>query len=189
MAYTHGTPEWEEAYMKQATERAEAQPKPYAYFMPEWILEWEKFIQSDPVYKSVALPDWEGAVVLHILKNPDFGVDQDIYVYLDLWHDQCHSIRIVPSEYGKQGAYVITGTIERWMAVGRRQLDVVKGMMQGKLKLKGNLPAIVRAIKPAVRLVEAAADVGGRMPDEFTPEEIEDFRNTINDLVAEFNIT
>jgi putative sterol carrier protein len=189
MAYTHGTPEWEAAYVKVTKERMATQPKPFGYFLPEWIGEWEKFMQADPVYKSVALPEWEGAVVLHVLKNPDFGVDQDIYVYLDLWHNQCRSIRIVPSEYGKKGAYVITGTIERWMAVGRKQLDVVKGMMQGKLKLKGNLPAIVRAIKPAVRLVEAAAEVGGRMPDEFSPQEIENFRKTINDLVTEFNIT
>lgn len=189
MPYTHGTPEWEEAYAKKTRERMETQAKPYRYFLPEWIGEWEKFVQNDPIYKSVAPPDWEGAVVLHVLKNSKYGIDRDIYAYLDLWHGACRSIRIVPSEYGKRGTYVITGAIERWMAVGRKQLDVVKGMMQGKLKLKGNLPAIVRAIKPAVRLVEATSEVAGRMPDEFTTEELEKFRQTINDLTSEFNIT
>jgi putative sterol carrier protein len=108
---------------------------------------------------------------------------------MDLHQKECRSIRIVPAEYGKKGAYVITGTIDRWMAVGRKQLDVVKGMMQGKLKLKGNLPAIVRAIKPAVRLVEASVEVGGRMPDEFSPEEIEEFRNSIQSLMTEFGLS
>lgn len=189
MAYTHGTPDWEEAYVNKMEERMESQPKPYRYFAPEWVGAWEKLLKADPIYKSVALPDWEGAVVLHVLKNPDFGVDQDIYVYLDLWHQECRSIRHVPAEFGKQGAFVITGTIDRWMAVGRKQLDVVKGMMQGKLKLKGNLPAIVRAIKPAMRIVETSAEVGGKMPDELSPQEIEDFRAMIKDLTTEFNIT
>lgn len=188
MAYKHGTPEWEAAYVQKTKERMGNQPKPYIYFMPEWVGAWEQFLKADPVYKSVALPDWEGAVVLHVVKNPDYGVDQDIYVYLDLHKDQCRSIRIVPSEFGKKGAYVITGSIDRWMAVGKKQLDVVKGMMQGKLKLKGNLPAIVRAIKPAVRLVDAAAEVGGSMPDEWSPEQIENVRKTIQELATEFSI-
>jgi putative sterol carrier protein len=188
MAYTFGTPEWEEAYKALTKERMESEKKPYAYFMPEWIGAWEAFLKADPIYREAALPDWKGAVVLHALAAPNYGVDQDIYIYMDLHQKECRSIRIVPAEYGKKGAYVITGTIDRWMAVGRKQLDVVKGMMQGKLKLKGNLPAIVRAIKPAVRLVEASVEVGGRMPDEFSPEEIEEFRNSIKSLMIEFGL-
>ncbi|MBU1171450.1 MAG: SCP2 sterol-binding domain-containing protein [Proteobacteria bacterium] len=188
MPYTHGTQEWEEAYTAVTKKRMDSEKKPYIYFMPEWVGAWEEFLKADPVYKSVALPDWKGAVVLHVLKNADYGVEQDIYVYLDLLANQVRSIRIVPSDYGKSGAFVITGTIERWMAVGKKELDVVKGMMQGKLKLKGNLPAIVRAIKPAVRLVDAAAEVGGLMPDAWTPEIIESIKETIKNMAAEFNI-
>jgi hypothetical protein len=75
------------------------------------------------------------------------------------------------------------------MAVGRKQLDVVKGMMQGKLKLKGDLPTVVKAVKAAVRLVETAGEVGGIYPDELNPEQIESFRKLIKDLTEEFNIT
>lgn len=188
MPYIHGTPEWEDAYVKITNDRMASMPKPYIYFMPEWVGEWEKFLKADSIYKSVALPDWRGSVVLHVLQNSDYGVDQDIYVYLDLFSNQVRSIRIVPADFGKKGTFVITGTIERWMAVGKKELDVVKGMMQGKLKLKGNLPAIVRAIKPAVRLVDAAAEVGGLMPDEWSAEKIEEIRATIKNLVTEFNI-
>jgi len=35
---------------------------------------------------------------------------------------------------------VITGSIERWVQVGKKELDVVKGMMQGKLKLRETFP-------------------------------------------------
>jgi len=38
-----------------------------------------------------------------------------------------------------------------------KELDPIKGMMQGKLKLKGDLPTIVRYVKAAQELVNAAS--------------------------------
>ena len=41
----------------------------------------------------------------------------------------------------------------------RKELDPIKGMMQGKLKLKGDLPTIVRAVKASQELVNSSATV------------------------------
>jgi putative sterol carrier protein len=188
MPYTYGTPEWEEAYVKQANERMKTQTKPYIFFMPEFLLTWEKVLKEDAVYKEVA-KDWEGSVVLVVQKKPEYGFEQDIYVWMDLWHGDCRSIRNVPDHAGKKGAFVINGSVERWMAVARKQLDPVKGMMQGKLKLKGDLPTIVRAIKAALRLVETVGMVGGKLPDEWSPAEIEQVRTVLKNLGGEFGIT
>jgi Putative sterol carrier protein len=188
MAYTYGTPEWEEAWKKMTKDAMASQRKPLIFFSPEWIGMWEKLLQGDSKYKEVA-KDWEGSVVLHLQAKPEFGVDRDIYVHMDLWHGDCRAIRVVPTEAGKKGNFVISGTIERWVLVGKKQLDPVKGMMQGKLKLKGDLPTIVRAVKAALRLVETAGEVGGKFPGELNPEETTMFRKIINDLCAEFSIT
>ena len=144
MPYTYGTPEWDEAFNKLIQDRTASQPRPWLVFSPEWMGEWETFIQNDAKYKELALPNWENPIVIHVLKNPALGVDHDIYVKMDLWHNgECRSIKYIPpSAVGKPGDFVITGTIERWFAVGRKQLDVIKGMMQGKLKLKGDLPLL-----------------------------------------------
>jgi len=48
----------------------------------------------------------------------------------------------------------------------RKELDPIKGMMQGKLKLKGNLPVIVRFVKAAQELVNCTSDVDTRFIDE-----------------------
>ena len=48
----------------------------------------------------------------------------------------------------------------------KRELDPVKGMMQGKLKLKGDLPTIVRYVKAANELV----NIAGTVPTEFVDE-------------------
>ncbi|PKN52118.1 MAG: hypothetical protein CVU55_08670 [Deltaproteobacteria bacterium HGW-Deltaproteobacteria-13] len=191
MPYTFGTPEWEEAFKKLTQERIATQPRPFVVFSPEWIGEWEKYVQNDAKYKELAQPNWENPVILHMLKNPALGVDQDIYVKLDLWHNgECRSIRYIPNTaVGQPGDFVVTGTVERWLAVGRKQLDVTKGMMQGKLKLKGDLPTIVKAVKSSVRIVETVGEVDGKFPDELTPEQTEAFRKVVQDLTKEFNIT
>lgn len=107
---------------------------------------------------------------------------------MDLWHGDCRSIRYVPKDVGESGDFVITGSLERWLQVARKQLDTIKGMMQGKLKLKGDLPTIVRAVKAAARLVDIVADLNTIYPDELTPEQIEEFKGWIIPLREKYGV-
>ena len=72
------------------------------------------------------------------------------------------------------------------MDVGRKNLDIVQGMMQSKMKLKGDLATIVRFVKASTRLAEIASIVGGKFPDELMPEEVEKLRATVKDLGGRF---
>lgn len=186
MALEYGTDEWEKAYQEMIAERSQT-PPPYIYFGPEWVALYEKTIQNDQVYKDAA-KTWEGSVVIHITPAPEMGIDKDLYVFMDLWHGECNSMRIVPAEKGESGDFVVTGSMERWIQVGKKQLDTIKGMMQGKLKLKGDLPTIVRAVKAAARLVDVSADIGGIFPDELTPEQVAEFRAWLVPLREQFGV-
>ena len=180
MALQYGSDEWEQAYKEMISERT-ASPPPYIYFTPEWVAVYEKTIQEDDAYKEAA-KTWEGSVVLHATAEPELGFDDDLYIYMDLWHGECRWAKIIPKEAGEAADFVITGSLERWMQVARKQLDVIKGMMQGKLKLKGDLPTIVRAVKASARLVDLSADVGGTFPDELSAEQLEELRGQLNPL-------
>jgi putative sterol carrier protein len=61
--------------------------------------------------------------------------------------------------------YVIRA-LTRWKDVLRGELDPVKGMMQGKLKLQGDLPTIIRYVRAANELVHLTMTV----PTEFLDE-------------------
>lgn len=184
MSISYGTDEWDKEYEAWVAKRMEESP-PYIYFTPEWVALYEKTVQNDPAYKEAA-KDWEGSVVLHVLPDPNYGVDVDLYVFMDLWHGDARSVRLVPNDVGEAGDFVITGSLERWMQVARKQLDTTKGMMQGKLKLKGDLPTIVRAVKAAQRLTDISAEVGGKFPDELNPEEMEELKGVIKTLSEKF---
>jgi putative sterol carrier protein len=187
MNLSYGTEEFTKAYDEMLDRRLAEESKPYLYFSPEWIHEYEQATQNDADYKEAA-KTWEGTVVLHVEAAPQYGIGIDIYVLMDLWHGDCRSMGIVPPEAGEAGDFVITGSMDQWMKVGRKELDVVKGMMQGKLRLKGDLPTIVRAVKASIRLVDLSSEVGGKYPDELSPEEIEHTRGWITPLGEQFGL-
>ena len=47
-----------------------------------------------------------------------------------------------------------------------KELDATKGMLQGKLKLKGDLPTIVRYTKASQEMTECTTRVPVEWPDE-----------------------
>ena len=180
MAPKYGTDEWESAYQAFLAERTKDGP-PYIYFTPEWAALYEKTIQNDEAYRDAA-KTWEGTVVLHVEAAPEFGLEFDLFVFMDLWHGECRSIRIVPTDAGEAGDFVISGSLERWTQVAKKELDSTKGMMQGKLKLKGDLPTIVRAVRASQRLTDLSADVGGFFPTELEAAKVQELRAVMTDF-------
>lgn len=164
MALAYGTDEWLQAYNDLVQERMPLGP-PYIMGTPEWVATYENLVQNDAAYKEAA-KTWEGSVVLHILPKPEIGLDKELYIFMDLWHGDARFIKAVPPDVGESGDFVITGEYDRWKQVMMKELDTVKGMMQGKLKLKGDLPTIVRAVKAAVRLVDISNIIDTTFPDD-----------------------
>ena len=80
---------------------------------------------------------------------------------------QGSSIRPVHRRRASKAKFIIRAPYTRWKEVIHKELDPVKGMMQGKLKLKGDLPTIVRYVKAANELVNLA----GTVPTEFVDEQ------------------
>lgn len=131
----------------------------------EWMKEYVTRINDSADYKE-ASATWEGDVSYVIEAEPDKGVPEDVWAWLDLHHGECREGKLVSPDEGEKARFVIRAPYSRWKEVIRRELDPVKGMMQGKIKLKGDLPTIVRYVKAANELVNLAASV----PTEFADE-------------------
>jgi putative sterol carrier protein len=131
----------------------------------QWLKEYVERINRSQGYKEAAA-DWEGDVAYMIEAEPDKGVPEDVWAWLDLWHGECRDGKIVGPEEGEKARFVIKAPYSRWKQVIQKELDPVKGMMQGKLKLQGDLPTIIRYVKAAQELVNLAQTV----PTEFADE-------------------
>lgn len=132
----------------------------------EWLDTYVERINASNAYREAAAT-WEGDVSYVFEAEPDCGVPEEIWAWLDLWHGQCRQGRYgVPPGEGSQAKFVIRAPYGRWKEVINKELDPVKGMMQGKLRLTGDLPTIIRYVKAANELVNLAASV----PTEFVDE-------------------
>jgi putative sterol carrier protein len=139
---------------------------PFTFPSSEWVDEFKKEINASPAYRASGAT-WEaGAIALVTEKNPDIGLAEDFAIWLDLYHGECREAKAVGVEEAQKAPFVIRGTYERWKQVLRKELDPVKGMMQGKLQLKGDLPTVVRYVKASQDLVESSTRVPTKFLDE-----------------------
>ena len=134
----------------------------------EWLELYVEKINSSAEYADAAAT-WEGDLVFAYEKEPDKNVPDDVFAWLDLWHGKCRAAEILggPEDPKAQSAkFTISAPYSRWKSVLRKELDPVKGMMQGKIKVRGDLPTIVRYVKASNVLV----DLTGAVPTEFIDE-------------------
>ena len=131
----------------------------------EWMAIYRERINASEDYRDAAAT-WEGDIAFVFEAEPDRGVPEDLWAVLDLWHGECRDSRMVSAEEGARCAYVIRAPYSRWKEVLRGDLDPVKGMMQGKLKVQGDLATIVRYVRAANELVHLTMQVPTRFRDE-----------------------
>ncbi len=175
MAPVYGSEEWEAVYQEILQRRLREQSPPYVQGTPEWMDAYEKSIQGDAAYREAAA-DWEGSLVFHFLASPDVGLERDSYMYLDLWHEECRAVRPVPEEVGEAADFILSASYWTWRKANLGELDTNKGILQGKIRLKGDLGSVVRHNQAAARLGILSAKVGGRWLDELDPGEREEIR-------------
>lgn len=131
----------------------------------EWVALFVEAINGSQRYREAAA-SWEGDIAFVFEAEPDRGLLEDVVAWLDLWHGECRSGRIVTAEEGAAARYVVRAAYSRWKDVLRGDLDPIKGMMQGKLKLRGDLPTMIRYVKAANELVTLTGSVPTEFPDE-----------------------
>jgi putative sterol carrier protein len=130
-----------------------------------WFDEFVGLVNGSAEYK-VAAAEWEGDIAFEILAEPDRRFPDDVWGYLDLWHGVCRRGGVVSAAEGTTAAYTITAPYSRWKDVVLGRLDPIKGMMQGKLRVRGDLPTIVRQVRAANELVRLTGEVETVFPDE-----------------------
>jgi putative sterol carrier protein len=124
----------------------------------EWTEEYRTLINASPEYREAA-HDWEGSVVYHFQAEPDKGLSEDVYGFFDLWHGECREAKQVDAAEAAGAAFVISAPYSTWKQVLKKELDPMKAVMQGKLKLTGDLAKAVRYTKATMVLNDIAANV------------------------------
>ena len=123
----------------------------------EWIEKFMEVVNNSPSYKEAA-KTWEGDFLFVV--EPDEKLDKKHIFYLDLWHGDCRSVDLFDEDQELPETEVeYAGSYSNWLKVINGEIDPIKGILTGKMKLKGNKGKVMRAAKAAMELVNSAQKV------------------------------
>jgi len=134
-------------------------------FSPEFASAFKDEINKSSVYKQAG-KGWKWTVGLVVEAEPDKRFPEAKGVFMDLYDGEARSIKMVGAAEAGACDFVITAPYSRWKQVMQKELDPTKGMMQGKLKLKGDLPTIVRYTRASQEMTECTTRIPVEFPDE-----------------------
>jgi putative sterol carrier protein len=123
------------------------------YFTLEWSEEYCKALNNNPKYEKAG-ETWEGDFIF-ISDNQG----EKTYLYMDLWHGKCRSVAEASED--TEAEFIIEGLYEDWVRVAKKELDPIRGMMEGVLNLQGDMSKIMRATKAAIELVNTITMMEG----------------------------
>jgi putative sterol carrier protein len=139
---------------------------PHTFPSPEWVSEFKQVLDRSAAYKAAGATWTHGAVALVVRKDAALGIPDDIGVWLDLHQGVCRDARVVDNAEAQKAPFCITAEYSRWKSVIKKELDPIKGMMQKKLELKGQMTTIVKYVNASKELVECATQVPTKFLDE-----------------------
>src|SRR6266702_548363 len=123
-------------------------------------------IHASEDYRSASTEWTHGSVALVLPAQPAIGVAEDVGIWLDLDRGVCRAAKLVARQDAQQAPFVLTAEYRYWKQIIKKELGPIAGIMQRKVALQGSLPIVVRFIKSAEALVDAATRVPTRFLDE-----------------------
>lgn len=140
----------------------------HAFPSADWVAAYEAAINSSDDYRTASTEWTHGSVALVMPAQPAIGVPEDVGIWLDLDRGVCRAAKLVPRQDALQAAFVLTAEYRYWKQIIKKELGPIAGIMQRKVALQGSLPIVVRFIKSAEALVDAATRVPTRFLDDAT---------------------
>lgn len=136
-----------------------------AYLFPsrEWAEIFMDELNNDDEFAKAGAK-WEGDINFVIQDLP--GTATNEVIYLDLWHGKCRGVDYTAERDAKDAAFDIIAPLSNWKRVISKQIGPIPAMVSGQLKVKGNLPYILRYVVSAQRMVECAGRLNTIFPDE-----------------------
>ena len=132
-------------------------------FSEEFAQAYKDELNKSERYRQAA-GGWKWKVGLVV--EPDAGLDAAKGILLDLFEGEARDVRVVSPEEARTADFVISGAYSQWKSLMRRELDPMRAMLTGKLKVKGDLATLMRYTRAANEMTEATTRIDIDFPDE-----------------------
>jgi putative sterol carrier protein len=121
----------------------------------EWIAKFVSTLNDNEAYAEAA-ETWEGDFLFIVWSNKEAGIDEEIVMWMDLWHGKCRGYELLPTRDAKETAFIYEGELTNWQEIIEGRLDPIKALLTRKMKLTGDRAKVMRATRAAKELVRTA---------------------------------
>lgn len=132
----------------------------------EWVREWVELANGSAEFEASGA-GWDGAVGAVVEADPKRGVPTTLYLRLDgregkwLGHELGTSPAVVES-----AVFTLRAPYWRWKQLVGQDLNPLKAVLQGKLRVSGHAPAILRRVSSLTILMRLAGELETTFVDE-----------------------
>jgi len=131
----------------------------------EWLMALVDTLNGSAEYEKAA-STWEGDIVFAVLAEEDM-LDKDMYLYANPYHGKLSDPKVLDALEGEDITFVIKGAYPVWKEIVQGKTDSMQAIMRGKLKVKGNMQALLKQTAASTALMKELANV----PTEFIDEQ------------------
>jgi putative sterol carrier protein len=133
----------------------------------EWMCEWLELTNADPKFRAAGA-GWDGSVGCVIQSDQGFP-GGNLYLRLTGANGQWSSHVLGPDpELVTDTVFTLSAPYLVWKSVVRQQLHPIRGLIQGKLRVHGQLSAVLRWTRALTTFTELAGQLETTFVDELT---------------------
>lgn len=122
----------------------------------EWMQAIKEKLNTDDHYAHVA-KNWEGD--LRIILEPDKSIQQEIWIYFDLWHGKCKDAFIEETSSSINPAFVLRGSYSNIIKILSGEVGVIQALMTRILGVHGSLAYLMRNVPTVLDFVRCCQEV------------------------------
>jgi putative sterol carrier protein len=133
----------------------------YPFPSESWLEALKHVLNSDARYAEIAR-NWEGDITV-IIEQGEAGNTSELPIakYLDLWHGECRSVRLIDPEREElpDAAFTLRATIDNIFKIFTGDLDPMQAMLTRRLRVEGNMAYMLRNVPTVLEFVRCARAV------------------------------
>ncbi len=132
------------------------------YGSTEWLNLFKDTINSDNEFKKAAS---KFSASMLIVTNMA-GLPKPVYVWMDLYEGRMREWAYVADPSDRKSDYKFTSDYFVWKAICQAELDVIKAVALGKIKLAGNKLKLIKQTKASLALLGVMKKLNTQFPDD-----------------------
>jgi putative sterol carrier protein len=122
----------------------------------EWANAFRAALNANPRYAEAAR-QWEGDVLLRVVSDPTGGPSPG--VQLVLAHGECTAATFLAESGSASSEFIFEATEPNWTKLLRHEVEPVAAILDRKIRVRGNLPKLMRFTRATKEMVDTAAGI------------------------------